>query len=148
MVLMPDLRLKGFRIADCLEGFDLNHCKVVIEAQARFHALSWAYKQLNNVEKLSDRFPFLLGTCLDDVLEDLMTPMLKTNLNLFRAAVDQKINQELVKKSMLKSLDHFLDKSVDITTLYFSDRRVLSNPDVNKDNILRLPQQHVEEERK
>jgi hypothetical protein len=59
---MPDLREKSngaFRLRDRFLGFDYDHYKLVIEAHATLHALSWAYKCKKGFTDFEKEFPFL-----------------------------------------------------------------------------------------
>ncbi|CAG7827557.1 unnamed protein product, partial [Allacma fusca] len=61
-IIMPDLRTKAngsYRLRDKFVGFDLNHYYLVIEAQAKLHALSWAYKCKTGTDNLTAKYPFL-----------------------------------------------------------------------------------------
>ncbi|CAL8110273.1 unnamed protein product [Orchesella dallaii] len=57
-ILMTDLRKTfGFTMADRMQGLDLDHARIVLEEMAKVHALSWAYKQKQGLNLLSDKYP-------------------------------------------------------------------------------------------
>jgi len=58
-ITMPDLRSHGFRMADRQVGLDLEHVTLLMKAHAKYHSLSWAYKQKYELPTLSKKFPFL-----------------------------------------------------------------------------------------
>ena len=53
---------------DRFDGLDLDHYKLVVEAQATLHALSWAYKSKSGT-KLSEKCPSLRINAFANVLE-------------------------------------------------------------------------------
>ncbi|XP_076066181.1 uncharacterized protein LOC143039817 [Oratosquilla oratoria] len=57
-VIMEDLRGRGFKMVDRLEGLDDKHCLLVIKELARFHAASLLYKEKEDPDILG-KFPFL-----------------------------------------------------------------------------------------
>ncbi|ODM99564.1 hypothetical protein Ocin01_07131 [Orchesella cincta] len=57
-ILMTDLRKTfGFTMADRMKGLDLEHTKLVLDEIAKYHALSWAYKQKHGMTLLSNKYP-------------------------------------------------------------------------------------------
>ncbi|CAL8110275.1 unnamed protein product [Orchesella dallaii] len=57
-ILMTDIRKTfGFTMANRIKGLDLDHAKLVLEEIAKYHALSWAYKQKNGLDLLTNKYP-------------------------------------------------------------------------------------------
>ncbi|CAL8110270.1 unnamed protein product [Orchesella dallaii] len=69
-ILMTDIRTIGFTMADRIKGLDLEHAKLVLEEIAKYHALSWAYKNKNGLSLLSDKYPQFADQMYDN--DDLM----------------------------------------------------------------------------
>ncbi|CAL8110271.1 unnamed protein product [Orchesella dallaii] len=82
-ILMTDIRTIGFTMADRIKGLDLEHTKLVLEEIAKFHALSWAYKQKNGLSLLSDKYPQFADKMYDndDMMKDFkdLVDHLRTN---------------------------------------------------------------------
>jgi hypothetical protein len=140
-VMMPDLRkTRGFRLANRLVGLDLAHAKLVIVAQAQVHALSWAYKMVEDLPDLATKFPFLVnGTFMDNLDQVVIKGLIDSNFGTFRSAVEQTVNEKL-RAELLSSLDGFWAKALDVGTLFFADSKSVLDPvTVTKDSILRIP---------
>ncbi|CAG7821850.1 unnamed protein product, partial [Allacma fusca] len=58
-IIMKNLGWMGFKLRDRFLALDFDHYKLVIEAQARLHGISWAYKIKHGIKKLEDKYPFL-----------------------------------------------------------------------------------------
>ncbi|CAG7830533.1 unnamed protein product, partial [Allacma fusca] len=101
-IVLPDLRKSGgFRLANRLEGFDLDHVKLVILEQAKLHALSWAYKQQTNTKSLSTKFQFLLETVFDGIPNQVLEGILESHLGLFMDVVKAHSLNEEEKEGIL-----------------------------------------------
>ena len=86
---MTDLRKSGgFRLQDRFQGLDLDHFKLVIEAHATLHAVSWAYKVKRGVPKLLEKFPLLstkgFQKTHENGGEDYFRQQLDVGANLFK----------------------------------------------------------------
>ncbi|CAG7722643.1 unnamed protein product [Allacma fusca] len=128
-IVMANLREKsngGFRLRDRFLGLDLDHYKLVIEAQAKFHALSWAYKCKRGIDNFdiqpinSSGFLTFLESCF------------KTS---FAAA------KEILKGNTvgLNALDHLESVKESVCGLYFGSDSGPSGRGHSKDNILKKP---------
>ena len=66
---MADLRKAGgFSLSDRFKGLDLDHFSLVMEGQAKVHAVSWAYKQKMG-RSLLESFPFLTVDGIKDMFD-------------------------------------------------------------------------------
>ncbi|XP_046988350.1 uncharacterized protein LOC124594043 [Schistocerca americana] len=59
LLVLEDLALAGFGVLDSKEPLDLEHCKCVLKAVARFHAASLVYEECEG-QRLADAHPLLL----------------------------------------------------------------------------------------
>lgn len=47
IIVMENLKLKGFKLNDVKQGFNLNQCHLVLQKLAKFHAISMVlYKKV------------------------------------------------------------------------------------------------------
>jgi len=58
-IVMEDMkRTWGFRMTNRREPLDIHHMRLVIQALAKVHALSWAYKH-HDGQEITEKYPFL-----------------------------------------------------------------------------------------
>ncbi|CAL8110272.1 unnamed protein product [Orchesella dallaii] len=121
-IAMTDLRKTfGFTMADRLKGLDLDHARIVLEEMAKYHALSWAYKQKHGLALLTDKYPQLVDTMysneggmkdFEGVMDQIATNCLKMTEDKLGAAHPAcKSLKENVKKDALQRMGHYLLKN-------------------------------------
>ena len=71
---------------DRFEGLDVDHYKLVIEAQATLHAFSWAYK-CKTGKKFTEKFPILKTNTFASMMENGGKPFSKNHLIAAEAVV-------------------------------------------------------------
>jgi hypothetical protein len=137
-IVLPNLRKTGggFRQATWSQ-FHLNHAKLVTKALARFHATSWAYNCRTNTSGLPAK---TLRRTFFDSLPFLLNVPLQKNVETFKSVITSSDKlQNTVKQKLLESLKQFHKKAQDVAALYFADDIAVSNSNVTKDTILRIP---------
>ena len=142
-IIMTDLRESGgYRMRDRFEGFDLDHYKLVIEAQATLHALSWAYKCKNDNVKISEKFPCLTG------MQGLRKGFNKTAAEFLQPnmqAAETLVNDD---PELAAGLTHLKSVLGLICRLYAGVDFIQGAKHHTKDSILRKPAPVVENEGK
>ncbi|CAG7719246.1 unnamed protein product [Allacma fusca] len=139
-IIMPDLRAKSngeYRLRDRFLGFDLNHYYLVIEAQAKLHALSWAYKCKTGIQNLTEKFPFLKPKF--EMMIRMMQPLIDANF--------------LVSKQILvdhpeevKAIEYLQSIQKSSGGLYWNFEYGQTELGHTKDNVLKKPLPSVENE--
>ncbi|ODM99563.1 hypothetical protein Ocin01_07130 [Orchesella cincta] len=91
-ILMTDLRKTfGFTMADRIKGLDMDHIKLVLEEIAKVHALTWAYKQKNELALLSNKYPQFQDEMYnnDDMMKDFLQLMNQLSDSCLKMAEDK-----------------------------------------------------------
>ena len=87
-IIMPDLRKSGgFRLKDRFEGWDLDHYKLVIEAQVTLHAFSWAYK-CKTGKNFTEKFPILKTNTFASMMANASKKFFKNHMKTAGAVVN------------------------------------------------------------
>lgn len=74
---MEDLKAKGFKMASRQSGLDFEHCKLVMKAMARYHAVSYAMF-LGEQDKILERYPWLDETMFkEDKIPEVWKDMIQ-----------------------------------------------------------------------
>ena len=136
---MTDLRKSGgFRLKDRFEGFDLDHYKLVVEAQATLHAFSWAYKCKTGTN-FSRKFPFLNINGFANMMEQGGFEFFKANL---------RTSEGIVKDDpvLVDGVNHLSSVFMPAAKLYFNMELKEDEKQYTKDNVLRKPGPVVENE--
>ncbi|CAG7718807.1 unnamed protein product [Allacma fusca] len=139
-IVMPDLRKmpKGpFILRDRFLGFDLDHCMLVIENQARLHAIAWAYKSKRGHDSLHEEFPFLdnkFGELLK-AFSSYTEANIRTNEALFHD-----------RPEILGALEHLKSIYASVEELYYECGVNHKEKGHTKDNILKVPGEIVQDE--
>jgi hypothetical protein len=139
-IIMPDLRKPEngpFRLRDRFLGFDLDHYKLVIESQAKLHAISWAYKTKRGLKSLIAEFPYLKSKFGE--LMQAFTPLMESNI---------KANELLFhdRPDILEALAHLKEVYVSVGGLYFDFNAGQDEKGHTKDTVVRKPGAIVENE--
>ena len=138
---MTDLRKSGgFRLKDRFEGFDLDHYKLVIEAQATLHAFSWAYKCKTGI-KFLDKFPFLNTRAFEEMMEHGGMEFFRHNLR----TTEDIVKDDAALFEGVKYLDSVFWTAA---KLYYGMKLKDDEKHYTKDNILRKPGPVIENEGK
>lgn len=63
-------------MADRIEGLDKDHILLVIHQIATLHALSWCFKEIEGLDKLSSSYPLLIDTMYGEFFENSFKPVM------------------------------------------------------------------------
>ena len=138
---MTDLRKSGgFRLKDRYEGLDLDHYKLVVEAQATLHAFSWVYK-CKTGKTFTEKFPIFKTNTFANMMEN-------GGKEWF---VHHSKNAEGVIQDdpvLVGGLQHLLTVYWPSAKMYFNMELDEDEKQYTKDNVLRVPGPVVENEGK
>ncbi|CAG7831343.1 unnamed protein product, partial [Allacma fusca] len=132
-IIMPDLRAKSngeYRLRDRFLGFDLNHYYLVIEAQAKLHALSWAYKSKTGIQSLTGKFPFLKQHF--DIMIKMVQPLTDANFLMCKQILKD-------HPAEVKAIEYLQTIQKSSGGLYWSFEYGQTALGHTKDNILKKP---------
>ncbi|CAG7835786.1 unnamed protein product [Allacma fusca] len=138
-IVMPDLRKPEngpFVLRDRFLGFDLDHYLLVIEAQARLHATSWAYKSKLG-KNILEEFPFLESK-LGEIFKSVVAYQ-DANVNTIAQLVQD-------SPKLKEGLSHLQTQTPSIIGLYFDCDFGQKERGHTKDNILKKPQATLDNE--
>ena len=105
-------------MADRRVGLDYNHCKLVIQEIAKFHALSWNYVVKKNLKSIKDDFPFAIESVFCSDQKELLSGMLAANFTLMSQKLEDAVGAD---SELFQGLMRFKEDPTQFMFMYLTD---------------------------
>jgi len=116
-IMMVDLRKTwGFQMANRFLGFDIEHLALAVEAQAKLHATSWAYKQKKNLENIQSKFPTLYFDFSSEKDVQMFQGIIRSSVDEGIGALKTTLGEDSL---IINALEKFKDHSQNITDIIY-----------------------------
>jgi len=127
---------------DKFQAYDLAHYRLIIESQATFHALSWAFKCKHGLKDFKSQYPVLKQEAMIGSLQ-YFKPLMTSNVLIAKSMAKKEDWVESVQ--ILDGLERLMsnDKMMRTMLLYYDQ---ILDVEFTKDKILRVPGVIVENE--
>jgi len=118
-LLMVDARKTwGFKMADRRIGLDYDHCKLVMNEIAKFHALSWNYFVKKGLGKLKDKFPFVIESIFRQDQAELLNGMMGMHFQLMLQALNDSTE---ISPGVINGVKRFSEDPLQVMLLFLKE---------------------------
>jgi len=93
----------------------LDHVTLVVRELAKIHALSWCYKKIHKLERLSDKYPFLNPSMMDDMMEEVQL-MIGTSFETALKTLSKKVGPS---SELVTGLAAFQKNALDVAVKFW-----------------------------
>ncbi|MCL4124290.1 UNVERIFIED_CONTAM: hypothetical protein GTU68_037107, partial [Idotea baltica] len=138
ILLLKDLRLKGFKMFDKHRGMDFEHSKMLIKELAKLHSSSLLFKDTLINKTVNDVYPFLFNEFLEvqETGRETFEAFIKSNVDTSLKMIKHLKQYEKQYKWLENLKENVMDTFLDLIKESPENMRVICHGDCWNNNVL------------